>query len=344
MIIIQEYLWPRKYWNLRIYLGEHIIYDILSDVTTDRLIDFASAILSNLSKSVQVRSIRPLRAWNWWRAVVYASLYKSVFQYQLEISRFYSILFDFRLNIWNRTYYRTLFSWLNRNKDPNADWLHYKTQVTQPNRHLIIKYSVKNVQNCFLCTTTRLFITSGKWYTNPVRWKPDNQKWGSRPKKWTVHFMSLWFKAVLFWAFWPSTYTLTLKVIFSLFKYRWMFLTNWKPNLIWQDLWHDHEEIFRVSITLTPLEILMASAAQKWLHMYEFSNLIPKIPTDVAYKIKLPILNFFISQFKAYTNDVTIWSREWWLGSRRWHWKFREKHFWNANLELLLNSSYIFWP
>ena len=158
----------------------------------------------------------------------------------------------------------------------------------------------------------------------------------SRPKKWTVH--------VQFWAFLPSTNTLTLKVIFSLFKYQWMFLMNSKPNLIWQDLWHDHEEIFRVSITLTPLEILMASAAQKWLHMYEFSNLIPKIPTDVAYKIKLPILNFFISQFKAYTNDVTIWSREWWLGSRRWHWKFREKHFWNANLELLLNSSYIFWP
>lgn len=43
-------------------------------------------------------------------ATVYASLYKSVFQYQLELSRFYSILFDFRLNIWNRTYYRTLFS------------------------------------------------------------------------------------------------------------------------------------------------------------------------------------------------------------------------------------------
>ena len=27
------------------------------------------------------------------------------------------------------------------------------------------------------------------------------------------------------------------------------------------------------------------------------------------------------------------------LGSRRWNWKFREKHFWNPNLELLLQST-----
>ena len=32
------------------------------------------------------------------------------------------------------------------------------------------------------------------------------------------------------------------------------------------------------------------------------------------------------------------------LGSRRWNWKFREKHFWNPNSELLLHSSYSFWP
>ena len=32
------------------------------------------------------------------------------------------------------------------------------------------------------------------------------------------------------------------------------------------------------------------------------------------------------------------------LGSRRWNWKFREKHFWNPNPELLLHSSYSFWP
>ena len=31
------------------------------------------------------------------------------------------------------------------------------------------------------------------------------------------------------------------------------------------------------------------------------------------------------------------------LGSRRWNWKFREKHFWNPNPELLLHSSYSFW-
>ena len=32
------------------------------------------------------------------------------------------------------------------------------------------------------------------------------------------------------------------------------------------------------------------------------------------------------------------------LGSRRWNCKFREKHFWNPNPELLLHSSYSFWP
>ena len=32
------------------------------------------------------------------------------------------------------------------------------------------------------------------------------------------------------------------------------------------------------------------------------------------------------------------------LGSRRWNWKFREKHFWNPNPEFLLHSSYSFWP
>ena len=30
------------------------------------------------------------------------------------------------------------------------------------------------------------------------------------------------------------------------------------------------------------------------------------------------------------------------LGSRRWNWKFREKHFWNPNPELLSLSSYSF--
>ena len=32
------------------------------------------------------------------------------------------------------------------------------------------------------------------------------------------------------------------------------------------------------------------------------------------------------------------------VGSRRWNWKFRERHFWNPNPELLLHSSYSFWP
>ena len=32
------------------------------------------------------------------------------------------------------------------------------------------------------------------------------------------------------------------------------------------------------------------------------------------------------------------------LGSRRWNWKCREKHFWNPKPELLLHSSYSFWP
>ena len=32
------------------------------------------------------------------------------------------------------------------------------------------------------------------------------------------------------------------------------------------------------------------------------------------------------------------------IGSRRWNWKFREKYFWNPNPELLLHSSYSFWP
>ena len=31
------------------------------------------------------------------------------------------------------------------------------------------------------------------------------------------------------------------------------------------------------------------------------------------------------------------------LGSRRWNWKFREKHFWIPNPEFLLHSSYSFW-
>ena len=31
------------------------------------------------------------------------------------------------------------------------------------------------------------------------------------------------------------------------------------------------------------------------------------------------------------------------IGSRRWNWKFREKHFWNPNPELMLHSSYSFW-
>ena len=49
-----------------------------------------------------------------------------------------------------------------------------------------------------------------------------------------------------------------------------------------------------------------------------------------------------------------IWSPPtgWWsgfhgpptLGSWRWNWKFREKYFWNPDDELLLHSSYSFWP
>ena len=32
------------------------------------------------------------------------------------------------------------------------------------------------------------------------------------------------------------------------------------------------------------------------------------------------------------------------VGSRRWNWKSRKKHFWNPNSEFLLHSSYSFWP
>ena len=32
------------------------------------------------------------------------------------------------------------------------------------------------------------------------------------------------------------------------------------------------------------------------------------------------------------------------LGSRPWNWKFQEKHFKDPNPELLLHSSYSFWP
>ena len=32
------------------------------------------------------------------------------------------------------------------------------------------------------------------------------------------------------------------------------------------------------------------------------------------------------------------------IGSRRWNWKFQEKHFKDPNPELLLHSSYSFWP
>ena len=43
-------------------------------------------------------------------------------------------------------------------------------------------------------------------------------------------------------------------------------------------------------------------------------------------------------------NSVSIWSESFAVGSRRWNWKYREKHFWNPNPELLLHSSYSFWP
>ena len=141
-------------------------------------------------------------------------------------------------------------------------------------------------------------------------------KTGSRPQKWTVHFMLFWFKTIQFWAFWPSTFTkFDLKVIFSLFKYQWMFLTNSKPNLIWQDLWHDLEEIFRVSITLTRLEISMDSLAQKWLHMYEFSNLIPKNTYRCILQNKIAdfeILYFTIPSLHQWCDNIITspWSLE----------------------------------
>ena len=129
----------------RFYSWEYMNYNCLSDVTMDRLIAFEYTILSNpsksfqvrqnLSKSVQIFPNRPLKVRNEWRVAAYASLFKSVFQYQLKLIRVFSILFDFRRNIWNRTYYRTVFIRFNRNKDPNAYWLHYKTQITRSKRH-----------------------------------------------------------------------------------------------------------------------------------------------------------------------------------------------------------------
>ena len=45
-----------------------------------------------------------------------------------------------------------------------------------------------------------------------------------------------------------------------------------------------------------------------------------------------------------WTTDTTTELLEYEIGSRRWNWKFWEKHFWNPNPDFLLHSSYSFWP
>ena len=80
----------------------------------------------------------------------------------------------------------------------------------------------------------------------------------------------------------------------------------------------------------------------------------------------LAILQATASQFE-FSNGCSEWSsgiwsswceqklelsriRRWYdrkpsgIGSRRWNWKFRERYFLNPKPELLLHSSYIFWP
>ena len=55
-------------------------------------------------------------------------------------------------------------------------------------------------------------------------------------------------------------------------------------------------------------------------------------------KPKLAYLEMTKLTWKLTQNKTSL------LGSRRWNWKFREKHFLNLNPELLLHSSYSFWP
>ena len=74
-------------------------------------------------------------------------------------------------------------------------------------------------------------------------------------------------------------------------------------------------------------------------------------PFGRATTVKVPLINHLIHlvtiQNSLVTKNIKILlgspyflAHE--LGSRRWNWKFRERHFWNPNPELLLHSSYSF--
>ena len=87
---------------------------------------------------------------------------------------------------------------------------------------------------------------------------------------------------------------------------------------------------------------LLIGFPQSWIAI----TMVAKTPQIIKHIVRA--LNYAIE-----TVTHTVWVIRfstgshwdiWKLGSRRWNWKFQEKYFWNPNPELLLHSSYIFWP
>ena len=62
-------------------------------------------------------------------------------------------------------------------------------------------------------------------------------------------------------------------------------------------------------------------------------------------KLTPDMVKSYTFQILQVINSISIHFPSWYsVVSRRWNWKFREKHFWNPNPELLLHSSYSFLP
>ena len=115
---------------------------------------------------------------------------------------------------------------------------------------------------------------------------------------------------------------------------RWIFSPTQQKNCA-----HQTAHFYSVMMTKLKIEFIWCHHFSFWLFTWSTPTRIPtvklKIPEKCIFEIR--ILNFCYIQ-------IIVFDLGYLLGSRRWNWKFRENFFLKSIPELLLHSSYSFWP
>ena len=122
----------------------------------------------------------------------------------------------------------------------------------------------------------------------------------------------------------------------------------WTRILLWQYGWGDN-----TGTVLTPRitfgeknDNLQLTSASRHFRCFGL-NCGPKKGTSRSWAFLSPFSELILTVFGlgSKIGHLLILSiRQSGLGSRRWNWKFQEKHFWNPNPELLFHSNHSFWP